>query len=192
MAARKSPDCTNFACTYVALLRGVNVGGKNKLPMADLRPIFADVGCADVQTYIQSGNVVFSAALGAEMKIRSAVAKRINERFGLQVPVVMRTGEEFRQVATSNPFLKSGATAAFLYVAFLADAPETRCIKNLDPDRSPGDAFRVIAREIYLHLPNGVARSRLTNDYFDSKLGTISTVRNWRTVFNLAEMTQQV
>jgi len=191
MATSKKPSRPKAADRYVALLRGVNVGGKNKLPMAELRAIYADVGCTDARTYIQSGNVVFTAAPGAEEKIRNAVARRITEQFGFKVPVVIRTGRELRKVAATNPFLNSGADAASLHVAFLADAPAKAAVKSLDPDRSPGDAFTLLGREIYLHTPNGVARTRLTNDYFDAKLGTISTVRNWRTVLKLVEMTQQ-
>jgi uncharacterized protein (DUF1697 family) len=173
----------------VALLRGINVGGKNKLPMADLAAMFIEAGCGDVQTYIQSGNVVFSTTPGTAKRIPQLVSKTIAERFGLRVPVVLRTADEFRQVATGNPFLKSGTDIELLFVGFLADLPDQRRIAALDPKRSPGDTYKVRGREIYMCLPNGAARTKLTVAYFDSKLGTTSTFRNWRTVLKLFDIT---
>ena len=169
--------------THIALLRGVNLGGKNRLPMKTLAGLFAEVGCRDVQTYIQSGNVVFRAAPAVSKKIPAQIAKLIADRCGLKTPVVMRTADELRGVAEGNPFL--GADPATLHVAFLADLPKKAAVQALDAKRSPGDEFVVRGREIYLHLTSGVARTKLTNQYFDSKLSTVSTVRNWRTVEKL-------
>lgn len=175
---------------YVALLRGINVGGKNKLPMAGLVAIFVETGCADVQTYIQSGNVVFSATPSTAKRIPQLVSKLIAERFGLRVPVVLRSADELRRVATGNPFLKSGTDTELLFVGFLADLPDQRRIAALDPGRSPGDSYKVRGREIYMCLPNGAARTKLTVGYFDSRLATTSTFRNWRTILKLVEITQ--
>ncbi len=173
---------------HVALLRGINVGGKNKLPMADLVSLFSEAGCTDVCTYVQSGNVVFRALAAALPKLPGLLARRIEERFGLQVPVVLRSAEQFRRVVAENPFLEAGADPARLHVAFLADLPTRSRAAALDAERSPGDAFELRGRELYLHLPNGVARTRLTNAYFDTVLATTSTLRNWRTVGNLHEL----
>lgn len=172
---------------YVALLRGINVGGKNKLPMADLRDIFAAAGCGAVKTYIQSGNVVFEAAEDLAERVPALVSEAIRERFGYETAVVMRSGYEMRRVADSNPFDTSG-DPRFLLVAFLADAPGAETVARLDPHRSPPDAFEVRGRHVYLHYPNGVARSKLTNEYLASRLGTASTMRNWRTVLTLLKM----
>ena len=172
---------------YVALLRGVNVGGKNKLPMADLRDIFAGVGCAAVQTYIQSGNVVFEAGQDLAERVPGIVTQAIRQRFGYETVVVVRSGEELRQVADSNPFDTSG-DPRFLQVAFLEDTPGAEAVSRLDPKRSPPDAFAVQGRNVYLHYPNGVARSKLTNEYLASRLQTASTMRNWRTVLTLLKM----
>ena len=172
---------------YVALLRGVNVGGKNKLLMADLRDIFTAAGCAAVQTYIQSGNVVFKAAPGLAERAPEIVALAIRERFGYETAVVVRSSEELRQVAASNPFDTSG-DPRFLQVAFLEDAPSAEAVSRLDPERSPPDAFAVRGRNVYLHYPNGVARSKLTNEYLAAQLQTASTIRNWQTVLTLREM----
>jgi uncharacterized protein (DUF1697 family) len=173
---------------HVALLRGINVGGKNKVPMADLSEVFEEAGCTSVRTYIQSGNVVFEAPRGGAGKLAAALAARIARRFGFEVPVVLRTADELEQVVRGNPFLEGGTAAEALHVAFLADRPTPAGVARLDAGRSPPDSFRVVGSEIYLHLPNGVARSKLTNAYFDSRLSTTTTVRNWRTVLKLLEV----
>lgn len=177
---------------YVALLRGINVGGKNKLPMRELAAVFADAGCRDIRTYVQSGNVVFRAAAAVAKRIPAVVPRLIADRFDLQVPVVLRTADEFRRAAAQNPLLGLRSDPKALHVVFLTDRPDPRKVASLDPDRSPGDSFVVRGREIFLHLPKGVARTKLSNAYFDSKLATTSTVRNWRTVQKLAEMAQPV
>ncbi|MFG0252343.1 MAG: DUF1697 domain-containing protein [Phycisphaerales bacterium JB038] len=173
---------------YLALLRGVNVGGKNKLPMTDLAEIFTELGCSDVQTYIQSGNVVFSATPVLAKGIAPRVESAVLERFDITSPVVLRSVEEMEAVVAQNPFLGSGADEKQLCVAFLRARPAKRQAAALDPDRSPGDAFHLHGREIYLHLPNGAARTKLTNEYFDRVLATTCTVRNWRTTRRLADM----
>ena len=172
---------------YVALLRGVNVGGKNRLPMADLRDILAEAGCAGARTYIQSGNAVFEAAANLAEAVPELVAQAISERFGYETVVVVRSGEELRRVATSNPFDTSG-DPRFLHVAFLKDTPSDEAVSSLDPQRSPPDEFAVRGRDVYLRYPSGVARSKLTNDYLAARLQTVSTMRNWRTVLRLLEM----
>jgi uncharacterized protein (DUF1697 family) len=176
---------------HVALLRGVNVGGKNRLPMKALAAMFADAGCGKVRTYIQSGNVVFAATPALAAEIPASIAAGIAERFGFQAPVVTRTAAQLRQVVAGNPFLAAGAPESALHVLFLADAPNPARVATLDPDRSPPDAFMARGQEIYLHAPNGLARSKLTNDYFDRTLGTISTGRNWRTVTTLLTIMDQ-
>ena len=173
---------------HVALLRGINVGGRNRLPMRDLLAIFTDTGCVDVTTYIQSGNVVFRASDELVTRIPTLITDGIAEAFDLRVPVVMRSAAELRQVVTGNPFLDIESDFTKLHVAFLADCPGSAQSASLDPDRSAPDVFQMRGREIYLHLPNGAARTKLTNAYFDSKLGTTSTARNWKTVLKLNEL----
>jgi uncharacterized protein (DUF1697 family) len=173
--------------TFVALLRGINVGGKNKLPMKDLVALFERAGARDVQHYIQSGNVVFAAAEGD--RIAESVRRGIERDHGLKVPLVLRTAAEMRSVLRTNPFLDApDADPKPLHVAFLADKPAKERASLLDPQRSVPDAFVLRGRDLYLRLPNGVARSKLTNAYFDTTLRTTSTVRNWATVERLAEM----
>jgi len=174
--------------TSVALLRGINVGGKNKLPMKELVAIFVAAGCDDVRTYIQSGNVVCKAPAAVTKALPSLVAAAVFERFGYRVPVVTRKASDLRDVGRSNPFLKAGREPDTLHVAFLADLPKPGRVAALDAGRSLPDEFLAKGREIYLCLPSGVAKSKLTNAYFDATLGTISTLRNWRTVVALMDL----
>jgi uncharacterized protein (DUF1697 family) len=173
--------------SYVALLRGVNVGGKNMLPMTELAGMFVAAGCADVTTYIQSGNVVFRADAKTAAGLDSLIASLVQERFGLRVPVVLRTAAQMKAVIRGNPFLKAGASEE-VYVCFLKDLPSADRVAGLDAGRSAPDEFTVIGREIYMRLVKGVSGTKLTNAYFDSKLKTVSTMRNWRTVLKLAEL----
>jgi len=171
----------------IALLRGINVGGKNKLPMKDLAALFREAGCEDVRTYIQSGNVLYRVGDTPADAIPSLISASIEDRFGYRIPVVTRTAADLRAIVEANPFAESGAAADKLLVLFLADAPSPEQVEALDPNRSPGDEYAVVGREVYLHCPNGFARSKLTNSYFDSALSTTSTGRNWRTVGKLLE-----
>jgi uncharacterized protein (DUF1697 family) len=172
----------------VALLRGVNVGGKNLLPMKDLTCLFENAGCAGVKTYIQSGNVIFNVSQAKADKLPVRIAKSIVDRFGYRTPVILRRAEELGETIRNNPFLQAGASENFLHVMFLASQPDAAAIAALDPLRSPPDAFGARGREIYLQCPNGAGSTKLTNAWFDSKLTTISTGRNWRTVLKLFEL----
>jgi len=173
---------------HVALLRGVNVGGKHRLPMQALAEMFRDAGCADVRTYIQSGNVAFAASATLARKVPATVGAAIARRFGFDTPIVMRTAAELAGVVRRNPFLKAGADPVTLHVAFLRDRPGKAQTDALDPGVSPPDEFLVSGREVYLRCPNGIGRSKLTAPYFETRLRTVSTVRNWRTVLALLEL----
>jgi uncharacterized protein (DUF1697 family) len=172
---------------YVALFRGINVGGKNKLPMKDLVKMFTELGCEDVRHYIQSGNIVFKATPAIAAQVPDAIMGQVHATFGFRTPVIVRTAAQMGEVVRNNPFLQEGAAEDALHVMFLADLPGADRIAALDPNRSPGDRFHIRDQEIFLHLPNGVADTKLTNAYFDAKLATIST-RNWRTIGKLLEM----
>jgi uncharacterized protein (DUF1697 family) len=176
--------------TNVALLRGLNVGGKNCVPMAKLAQLFVEAGCTDVRTYIQSGNVIFKASQSKLEKLPGLITKRIEESYGYKIPVVLRTAEQLGDTIQNNPFLKAGADAATLHVYFLAGLPDAGRVTSLDPARSSPDAFLVRGRDVYLQMPNGMARTKLSNAYFDSNLATTSTARNWRTVLKLFELMQ--
>ena len=137
-------------------------------------------------TYIQSGNVIFRSTGGAP-RIADVNAATIEKRFGFRIPVILRTAEQLRKTIQDNPFLAAGGMRSR---STSTSWPLLRTPRDagLDPKRSAPDAFHVRGHEIYLHLPNGMGRSKLTNAYFDSKLSTICTARNWATVLKLSEM----
>jgi uncharacterized protein (DUF1697 family) len=172
--------------SYIALLRGINVGGKNILPMKELAALFAKAGAADVTTYIQSGNVLFKAKARAAEKVPAAVEGAVFERFGFRAPIVLRSAAELHAAVRDNPFAKPDQVDK-LHLGFLASSPSAARVAALDPARSPPDEVVVRGGHVYFHLPNGVARTRYTSAYLDSTLATVCTARNWRTVLALLE-----
>jgi uncharacterized protein (DUF1697 family) len=174
--------------TFAALLRGINVGGRNKIPMADLKEVFASLGHEDVASYVQSGNVVFRSS-AAESTIAGELERAVAKAFGLEISVLIRTGPELKAIAKAGRFAKREQDIAKLHVVFLDRSPAKAAIATLDPERSPGDEFQVGRREIYLHFPAGSGRTKLTLDYFEKRLGVRGTARNWNTLLKLIELT---
>jgi uncharacterized protein (DUF1697 family) len=171
--------------TYAALLRGINVGGRARLPMPELKALLAGLGHEEVVTYIQSGNAVFRSANGDRDAIAAAIESRIVEAFGLEVAVLLRTPPELEAIVTANPFLGRETDLSRLHVVFLRAEPGPDAAARLDPARSPGDELHLAGRELYLHLPNGSGRTKLTLDYFERMLGIEGTARNWNTLLRL-------
>jgi uncharacterized protein (DUF1697 family) len=170
---------------YVALLRGINVGGKTKVAMATLREVCASAGCENVVTYIQSGNVVLDSTRKAE-GLRSTLEAAIAAECGFSPAVMIRTAREMAAVVERNPFPE--ADEKNLHVGFLhgvpADGPR-RCLAAID---SRPEELAVVRREIYLHLPDGMGRARLPGLMERCLRPALMTVRNWRTVTKLVEL----
>jgi uncharacterized protein (DUF1697 family) len=177
--------------THVALLRGINLGAKNRISMAELKSVLSAMGLEDVTTYLQSGNVVFRSS-GATRRTAGAIERQIAKAFGLDVAVLLRTSAMLHKIAHGNPFLANESNPVKLHVVFLTDKPAAKAKAKLDPERSPPDRFALRGREIYLHLPKGSARSKLTLDYFERQLGVRATARNWKTVTRLVELAERV
>jgi uncharacterized protein (DUF1697 family) len=171
----------------VALLRGVNVGGRAKVSMPELRSLLSELGLEDVATYIQSGNVLFRTGASAK-DVAGRIEKVIADAFGLDVTVIVRTPAQLEAVARGNPFLADESDPRKLHVVFLSERPPGGAGSRLDPQRSPPDRFHLHGRELYLHLPNGAGRSKLTNDYLERQLGVRATARNWRTLLELIDL----
>ena len=176
------------ATRYVALLRGINVGGKHRLPMAALIDCFTACGCSDVSTYIQSGNVILRAPASRIATLDRTVGDRIEASFGFRVPVVLRSAAAMQRTLASNPFLARGVAEDTLHVAFLRDTPAATRLASLDAERFAPAELAVADDCIYLRLPHGVGKSKLTNAWLDATLATVSTIRNWRTVATLCEL----
>ncbi|MBD0328632.1 MAG: DUF1697 domain-containing protein [Thermoleophilia bacterium] len=171
---------------WVALLRAVNLGARNKVSMARLREVLAAEGCERVRTYIASGNAVFRSD-AARDELARRLERAIEQEFGVATPVILRTAEELASVVERHPYDDASRT----HVAFLAAKPaavRVRALAELDvaPDRIVVDGL-----EAYWHLPGGVQGSRLSGARLEKELGVAATVRNWRTVTRLAEMASE-
>lgn len=166
---------------HVALLRGINVGGGRRVPMEDLRATFEGLGLADVRTYIQSGNVVFTAAAPQG----ETIERVIREEFGFPVDVMLRSAQEWAVLVPRNPYpAQAAADGTRVHVAFLHHEPDPARLDALRARSFGEDTWECLGREVYLHTPNGLGRSKLDL----APLGQLATVRNWRTVRALGEM----
>ena len=175
---------------YVALFRGVNVGGSHSLPMQALRNLLARVGCEDVQTYVQSGNAVFRSDEDASV-IRSSIKKAINEQFGFAPNVCLLTIEDYRTIVAANPFPTAVDTPRCLHVSFLigmADSPDLDTLESL---KSSTERYELADNAFYLHAPDGIGRSKLAAKV-DKCLGVETTGRNWRTVTKLSALADSI
>lgn len=171
---------------YIALVRGINVGGKNKLPMARLREMCESIGCTDVVTYIQSGNVVLTSSLAAD-NLRAALAAAISDGIGLSPEVMVRTDAQMANVIADSPFQRTDPTT--LHVAFLSGPLDRKAADDLHDIAFPPEKFAIKGSEIYLRLPNGMGQSKLAPVLLRRVPGS-ATLRNWRTVTTLHEMSR--
>jgi len=173
--------------TWTALLRGVNLGARNKISMPDLRELFAELGHYDVETYLQSGNVLFRSAT-PRGELTQAIESGIRRRFGLDVSVILRTRSELGATIKANSFAGRQSDPTKLHVTFLATAPGRERVAALEEKRFEPDEFFVKRDAVYLHCPHGYGQSKLSNAFFEQQLGVVGTTRNWRTVTALAEL----
>jgi len=176
--------------TYIALLRGINVSGKNILKMADLKQLFVDLGFSNVTTYIQSGNIIFMSQETNIAAIETQIFEGIKQLFGYSVKVLIITNKQLKIVYTSNLFLlRESIDITKLHVTFLKGNYCLDEIKNLEKLISTtNEEFKIIANWAYLYLPNGAGKAKLTNNLFEKKLKTTATSRNWRTITKLVEL----
>ena len=174
----------------IALLRAVNVGGR-KLPMAELRVLCGEIGWKDVETYIQSGNLVFTAPGGAGA-LEKALEDAIKDRFGLDVPVIVRTALQWEELAAANPFPKVARDEPNrLQLLVSKRPPESGAARKLKERARAGEAVEAAGGALWFHFPEGVGTSKLTPAAIDKACGSPSTSRNWRTICKLQEMAQK-
>jgi uncharacterized protein (DUF1697 family) len=176
--------------TYIALLRGINVGGHKLIKMDQLRKSFEALGWDDVRTYVQSGNVVFHAPKQPPERLSKKAEEKILRDFGFSVPVVIRSSVEIGKTIQANPFLKEkGIEVSRLAVAFLAQTPEKAALNALEALAltTRPDQFRHSGKDVYLYLPNGFGNSKLANG-LERVLSVATTARNWNTVNKLYAM----
>lgn len=172
---------------WAVLLRGINVGGHNRVPMADLREALTAAGFDGVATYIASGNVV----LRSESCEQGRMAGIIADRFGLDIGVMVRSADQVRAAAEANPFPEAVDEPKYLYCCFTAEPVDDGALADFDHDRFAPDRLAVAGGEVYAHYADGMGRSRLTTAVIDAAVGTSVTARNWNTVLKLVEMVDE-
>jgi uncharacterized protein (DUF1697 family) len=174
--------------TYVALLRGINVGSSNRLPMQTLREILGGMGSEAVRTHLQSGNALFDHAPAEPARLATELRDGIAGELGLTVPCIVREAAELREVIERNPYDMAGIDPARFLVAFLSGPVDPGRLKDLDPAAYAPDSFRPGEREIYVHCPDGIQKTKLSHTLWEKRLGLTATARNWNTVTRLAEL----
>ncbi|MDT0689150.1 DUF1697 domain-containing protein [Salegentibacter sp. F188] len=173
----------------IAILRGINVGGKRKILMADLKNLCGELGITNVQTYIQSGNIIFRAtdpSVDLENKLETA----ISEKFGFEVPVIVRTSEELQELVDQNPFYSLTTDINKLHLTFLKEKPAQENIQQTESFDYKPDRFKIQNKDVFIYCEGKYHQSKLTNNFFEKKLKTGATTRNWKTVLKLLELSK--
>jgi uncharacterized protein (DUF1697 family) len=175
--------------TFISMLRGINVSGQKKIRMVELQLLYESLDLLNVKTYVQSGNVVFDSAEQDAAKVAGLIGTKIEQVFGCSVPVLIRGTNDFQRIVNGNPFLiERNEDPTKLHVTFLYDPPSESKLSGLEiPNNETGEFF-VGEQEIFLFCPDGYGKTKLSNNFFERKLGVSATTRNWKTVNALLEM----
>ncbi|HSM30328.1 MAG TPA: DUF1697 domain-containing protein [Woeseiaceae bacterium] len=172
---------------WIALLRGINVGGRNVLPMDSLSKVFTEAGCEQVITYIQSGNVVFEADIRSKDEFAESISNAVEKQHGFRPRVSLFTGHSLCNAIAANPFPEAVSEPKSLHILFLERTPETARIDDAKALLAGSESIEVIGLYLFLHAPDGIGQSRFAKGV-EQKLGMHATARNWRTVKKIAEL----
>jgi uncharacterized protein (DUF1697 family) len=173
----------------VALLRGINVGGNRKVPMAELCAAVTKVGLTEVQSYIQSGNVVFDAGKMKAPQVTVLLEKTIKERFGFQVDVIVRTAAQWKKYAAGSPFPSAEqARPNLLHLGLCKSACNKNIADALEEAARSGEKIKLVGDAIWIDFISGVGKSKLTSTILDKAAGSTVTMRNWNTILKISEM----
>lgn len=181
---REAPD------RKIALLRGVNVGGNNKVPMARLRELMHELGYEDVRTHLQSGNAVFTATATPPERAAEEIEAQLTRHLGLTVRVLVRTAHELARAIAANPLPEAVSEPSRLLVIFLSAAPDPELLRQLDPADFEPELFGAGEREIYVWCSEGLRTIKLSHSFWEKRLGVTATGRNWNTVTRLLTLAQ--
>jgi uncharacterized protein (DUF1697 family) len=175
--------------TYICILRGINVGGNRMIKMDALRQLMSELGCSNVKTYIQSGNVVFQSEATEESILTQKISEAVTAKFGFEVPVLIINATEWAEILAKNPFLQDKSKdEAFFHITFLAAVPTEENKEKIKAGKSQDDDFYILDKAVYLYCPIGYSNSKLTNSFLENKLKTTATTRNWKTCKELLSM----
>jgi uncharacterized protein (DUF1697 family) len=175
---------------YVALLRGINVGRHRRVAMADIKKALAVAGHSDVTSVLQSGNLLLPEVGIAAARLETAIETALSDRLGLDIDVIVRSARALEKVLGTNPFRKRDVDPNELFVAFLKKRPPRSAVSNLEHATFGEDEFVLAGTEIYLRYPNGLGRSKMSAAFFERALSTRATVRNWRVINRLVELSR--
>lgn len=173
--------------TYISMLRGINVGGHRKIKMDDLKILYENLQLENVMTYIQSGNVVFQSNIQSCKALADLISKQIHQQFQLDVPVIVKSLEEFNDLYENNPFVTQNKDTEKLYIIFLSENINEPVIEEINK-YAGDDLFIIYKSAIYLFCTNGYGKTKLTNTFFEKKLKILATTRGWTTVSKLREI----
>lgn len=179
--------------TYISILRGINLGGHKAIKMEALKAMFAGLGFTNIQTYIQSGNVVYQHEKTDTKKLDNLIKDKIQQDFGFDVPIITLTLDELKKIGNANPFFNDNTKeASFFHVTFLADKPQSDNINKIKDGNYSPDEFQPIDKAVYLYCPKGYGITKLSNTFFESKLKVTATTRNWKTINELIKIADQI
>jgi uncharacterized protein (DUF1697 family) len=178
---------------FICMVRGVNVGGHNKLPMSVLKDLCTSLKLTGVQTYLQSGNVVFSSKRSDRARLSKEIEERLRKKIGLDVKVILRTAAELRRAMAANPYpVGPQRNPSALVIIFLAGEPTGEAKAALEKVCVGPEEVHMAAGELYIHYGSGMGRSKLSNALIERKLGLAGTARNWNTVTRLLELAENL
>lgn len=177
--------------TKIAILRGINVGGKRKILMADLKELMKSIGYQNIQTYIQSGNLIFKVEDNLQNnEIEQKIENVILKKYDFEVPVIVLSADEMETAIATNPFYEADADISKLHLTFLNELPDNNKLALVESfDYSP-DKFKIIEKNAFIYCEDSYHKSKLTNDFFERKLKVKATTRNWKTVLKLWELSK--
>jgi uncharacterized protein (DUF1697 family) len=179
--------------TFVSFLRGVNMAGHNKIKMTDLVALFDQIGFKNSETFIQSGNVIFNDPGDRSVKkITTLIEEAINEKLALDIPAIVRSIPEMKDIISGNPFLSEiGFDPSKMAVMFLHDEPGIAALSKMKEVDYPPDKFRISGKEIFIWCPNGFGRTKLYTNFFENRMKVTGTARNWNTINTILEIAEK-
>lgn len=177
----------NERVKYISVLRGINVGGKRKILMADLKELYADLGFTNCISYIQSGNIIFDYLNSQNTELATLIQNSIAKKYGFDVPVIVRKRKEWEQSVRANPYTNSHEKES-LYLTFLNETPKEELLEIIGKLNFEPDWFQVINKDVFIYCPGSYHKTKLSNQFFESKLKVKATTRNWKTVLKLLEL----
>lgn len=179
--------------TYISILRGINVSGHKIIKMDALKNMCINLGFNNVQTYIQSGNIVYKFQQTETNNLNKMISETILNTFGFEVPVITKSAEQLQEIIKNNPFTDETLhNPAFFHITFLSDSPDKSKIQLLDQAELKNDKFALIDRAIYLYCPDSYSSSKLSNSFIENKLKVKATTRNWKTVNELMNIAEKI